>query len=585
MLIDRYYTLCLTYSFSYHQPISITIADLAKLFYCSERNVKIIIKKMQERAWIDWQAGKGRGHHSRIILRLPIEDVILQYARELVDQHSIDEAIEFIQSYQLAQGTLQAFLVEHVFNNSYRQSSLEQEEQVRFPSYRPLAILDPASVNRRTENHIMRHLYASLLTFNQNEPYFLPGLAHAWETNADQSKWLFYLRKDLYFHNGKKLIAEDVKHSLLRHKNKDSPYRWFMNHIDKIEVVTTLIIRISCKQSMPYLLDLFATLAGAVLLKSDGQIVGAGPFKVVENTKDRLNIAVHQSYYGTRPLIDRVTLYFFPKLYNNTKQKIDSSLFPINFYPYPYQRDTKSFKQYTAIDKGSKMLTLNGKTGLLSRDHELRQAICQALQSQRLIKDLAGSRSVPATRMRRELEQVSSRNQTIEQAESSLNLSSYQGKTLRLASYHGAGNEQDGNWIQDRLKEVGLIVELAFFDYQDFFQQDLTAFDLLLSEQLADENPLITYFNTFLGDHSVLSSHLPNKTKADIETLFVSSDWDRFETLAILDQIEGQLVTNHYCHYLYRLKQYAIYPSYFRGVTINALGWIDFTKLWFASDI
>ena len=47
-------------------------------------------------------------------------------------------------------------------------------------------------------------------------------LAESWEPSADAATWVFNLRKDVEFHNGKTLDAEDVIHSINVHRGEDS---------------------------------------------------------------------------------------------------------------------------------------------------------------------------------------------------------------------------------------------------------------------------------------------------------------------------------------------------------------------------
>ena len=49
-----------------------------------------------------------------------------------------------------------------------------------------------------------------------------PELAESIESTPDAQTWMFRLRKDIEFHNGKSLIPEDVIHSLNRHRGEDS---------------------------------------------------------------------------------------------------------------------------------------------------------------------------------------------------------------------------------------------------------------------------------------------------------------------------------------------------------------------------
>ncbi len=50
----------------------------------------------------------------------------------------------------------------------------------------------------------------------------IAGLAESWESTPDAVIWTFKLRKDVEFHNGKTMDAEDVIYSLNLHRGKDS---------------------------------------------------------------------------------------------------------------------------------------------------------------------------------------------------------------------------------------------------------------------------------------------------------------------------------------------------------------------------
>ena len=50
----------------------------------------------------------------------------------------------------------------------------------------------------------------------------IPELAESWESTPDASQWTFDLRKDVEFHNGKSLEAQDVIYSFNHHRGEDS---------------------------------------------------------------------------------------------------------------------------------------------------------------------------------------------------------------------------------------------------------------------------------------------------------------------------------------------------------------------------
>ncbi len=50
----------------------------------------------------------------------------------------------------------------------------------------------------------------------------VPELAESWESSPDASQWTFQLRRDVEFHNGKTLEAEDVVYTFDHHRGEDS---------------------------------------------------------------------------------------------------------------------------------------------------------------------------------------------------------------------------------------------------------------------------------------------------------------------------------------------------------------------------
>lgn len=52
--------------------------------------------------------------------------------------------------------------------------------------------------------------------------HLIPELAESWEPITGSAKWMFKLRQDVEFHNGKALEAEDVIFSINHHRGKDS---------------------------------------------------------------------------------------------------------------------------------------------------------------------------------------------------------------------------------------------------------------------------------------------------------------------------------------------------------------------------
>ena len=95
----------------------------------------------------------------------------------------------------------------------------------------------------------------------------IPVLAESWETNADSTVFTFRLRKGKMFHNGREMVADDVKYSFERLKER-CPRKGILDNLDQIEVLDKYTVRFTLKSSSPTLfLNTIATiepLAGVV---------------------------------------------------------------------------------------------------------------------------------------------------------------------------------------------------------------------------------------------------------------------------------------------------------------------------------
>ncbi|SDL92158.1 SgrR family transcriptional regulator [Sediminibacillus halophilus] len=562
---------------------SITIGMLAKSLSCTERNAKLIIHRMQQAGWIVWKPGKGRGNTSSIMLLADLEELILAEAKER-STVSMEEGIYFLHRFSISKHTQRLF-VDWLFfaSDGGHTKPPDTIDRLQFPSYRPLPKLDPMLVHRRSENHIMRHIFNRLIRYDEKAEKHVPELAHAWSHNHDYTVWIFQLRKRVRFHNEKELVAEDVCYSFLRHQKTCSAYHWILANLEKAEALHPYTVQFTFEKPMPHFLHLATSMGGSIVPSedhSDAIPIGTGPFQVVENTLTQLRLKTFEHFFGTRPFLDEVNMYFFPELYDNQPSEVVESE-RVNFYQYPYtSKSTANFQQTTVLDQGSKLLSLNGNKGRLATDTMLRKAIFHLLQPEELIRQLQGNRYLPAGRLLRDTENDASLLRNPALVHELLNASSYQGETFHLYSYTGAGNELDGRWIQQQLSKAGVDVTLHFLPYEELMRQNLDAADMLLGEQLADESRLQTYLSCFQGTHSLPAHHIPDQNRKRIQRM-VSDNLSEKEHIQRLQQEEAALCNNHHLLFLYRLEQFAIYPKNVENIQLNALGWVDYTKLWF----
>ena len=78
------------------------------------------------------------------------------------------------------------------------------------------ATLDNVYYSSSYENMVMYQICDTLIEYNAEYNDYVPKLATEWSVSEDGLDYYFTLRDDVYFSNGRKLTAEDVKYSFDR---------------------------------------------------------------------------------------------------------------------------------------------------------------------------------------------------------------------------------------------------------------------------------------------------------------------------------------------------------------------------------
>src|SRR5438132_4679331 len=84
----------------------------------------------------------------------------------------------------------------------------------RFAFQGDLKSLDPYSLNEAFTHGVLGNVFEGLTKRDKNLE-IIPGLAERWEV-LEPTRWRFYLRKGVKFHNGEEFTADDVVFSAER---------------------------------------------------------------------------------------------------------------------------------------------------------------------------------------------------------------------------------------------------------------------------------------------------------------------------------------------------------------------------------
>jgi len=153
---------------------------------------------------------------------------------------------------------------------------------------------------------------------------FAPGLAESWTVAKDGLSYEFVLRKNVRFHNGDPLTADDVKFSFERYKGGGAAT--LKARVAGVEIVDAQRVRFRLKQPWPDFLTFYgtpATSAAWIVPKQyvervgdDGfkkAPVGAGPYRFVSFTPGvELVLEAFDGYWRKPPAVKRVVLKSVP---------------------------------------------------------------------------------------------------------------------------------------------------------------------------------------------------------------------------------------------------------------------------------
>jgi len=192
--------------------------------------------------------------------------------------------------------------------------------------------LDPGKVTDVDMGELLRNVFEGLVSYNeQNE--LVPQLAESWTLKNHGRTYVFTLRSDVKFHNGRPMEAEDFKWSIERNLGPGLHSRVAIDYLSAItgaqdfmdgkakevkgiQIPNPRTVEITLDKPRPYFLgDLTYPCAfvmakeavGLTEIKTAQQAVGTGPYRLtVAEDQQELDLAANPGYYLGAPLTPQI---------------------------------------------------------------------------------------------------------------------------------------------------------------------------------------------------------------------------------------------------------------------------------------
>jgi len=169
--------------------------------------------------------------------------------------------------------------------------------------------VDPHTHTLDVNALVLNHVFEGLIAHGDNFQ-LLPVLAEKWEVTPDFKVFTFHLRKGKLFHNGREMVADDVKFSIERFM-KICPRKDLLKNVDRIEVLDKYTVRLQAKEpdasilfALGGLSPLMAIVPKEELEKQGGTFkhpIGTGPYKFIEWKPDRYLLLERFDRYKPQP--------------------------------------------------------------------------------------------------------------------------------------------------------------------------------------------------------------------------------------------------------------------------------------------
>ncbi len=257
--------------------------------------------------------------------------------------------------------------------------------------------VNPLVINNSASQGAVSLIYSKLIRINE-QGLLEPEVADRWSLSDDGLVYTFYLRTDVFFHDGVRLTSEDVVFTLQKIKDlgPDCP---ISRSFDLIEEVSTpsadvVVVRLS-KPSAPFICQFVQEILPKHIYKKNQSIadfenqkpVGSGPFTFGGIKGNTVVLEANSQYFEGRPYLDQVLYKTYPdknQVWSALmRHEIDMMVF-MKVDDYEVTKKDSSFDTFAYPGPERYVLSYNIHDPIMS-DINLRKALSLAIDRPKII--------------------------------------------------------------------------------------------------------------------------------------------------------------------------------------------------------
>jgi SgrR family transcriptional regulator len=527
----------------------VKVQELAERLNLSAKQTRRKLCQWQEEGWLTFQPGRGRGNESKLQWQKDVESLYEKHFLSKLESYSIEQVSKLL-LFNWSTETKQRLMTKFQSKFGFHQEGQDRliiPRFYRFLTYHPLEAADVHSAN------LIANLYNRVVALDDDNTV-IPELAHSWEVKDNQLT--LYLRKDVSFHDGSILKAEDVVQSFMQIK-QDLIYAELWKPITKITSPAPLVVELEFPSGCTYILPLLSMMPASIYKESNGQVIGTGSFYMGENSDEKTVLHAFKHYFGERPLLDCVEFIQVSREFGNV------------YYGAHESREVGTFE--VESDSGFGIVVMNPYRQSDIARKEVRDYIHMLINQNRGQISTIDSRISANTSGC--LIGYSRPYYMPKIAKPSLS------KPLRL-KYTGYTKDVSF-WLKSVLEHAGICIELEEVSFHDALYHDhlKVEADLFIHGEIFELNQSFSYFNFIKNNLSPLRKitqsdpYLQKYIKGYDELPF--EQWMNHHL-----RIEKYLIENSLYIPLYYSKRQIPFSINLVNIEIKHFGYVDLSKLW-----
>ena len=288
-----------------HYPSgSVGIDEISETLQLSHKQTTRYLKKWDEQDWIAFTPGKGRGNLSELKWKKEVEAILEKEAVKRIEQEPVERSSKYLMFNWSTDSKMRLM-------NKF-QSKLgfiqESKDKLIVPKRYPFFSIHPLEAADVFSAHLVANVFNRLISITE-EGRIIPEIAHSWDVTP--AKLRLYLKKDIKFHDGSILSARDVAECLERLRDHKH-YRELWAPVEKINVISPLILDIHHPGGCSYTLPMLSMMCASIYRETKDRILGTGCFSLEENSDQKTTLAAFSDHFQERPILDAVEFVQVP---------------------------------------------------------------------------------------------------------------------------------------------------------------------------------------------------------------------------------------------------------------------------------